>query len=233
MSPGQVRCGRLPHFRSKGDKRHPRIEGFLNVNVCSNSQSWKELSPMKLGPIQIVEPHMLTLDYPTGIHPGFQDIGQGLQSCLATNFENYWQSSKINEVDLIRNEWGQTYVGRSFLERRGRIMLDPKPHRRALPRGYTGYSYFAGNFYTYSEARQLWYCRLYAQFIVQQPKFQQLWNLHQAGQNIQIIGFDGRDVPITEESMQREMARVELPFGHELVICCLLTGLRPWEAKSS
>lgn len=55
------------------------------------------------------------------------------------------------------------------------------------------------------------------------------------GENIHILGFDGRDPasgisyeanPITYEILEREMYNQLVPFGHELIICGMLLKFR-------
>jgi hypothetical protein len=42
------------------------------------------------------------------------------------------------------------------------------------------------------------------------------------------LGYDGVDTEITEETMRYYYNDASKPFGHELVICCLLSGFTPW-----
>ena len=52
--------------------------GFKNINVCSNSRSWGQLSPMKLGPVEHDEKDENCDHMPP-----------------ALNLENLWQSNKV------------------------------------------------------------------------------------------------------------------------------------------
>jgi hypothetical protein len=69
-----VRCDKLPH-RFSGQK-WPHKEGWKNINVCSGSaQIFRELSPMKLGPIV------------------YDLSSEGKQGTLtALNLENCWRT---------------------------------------------------------------------------------------------------------------------------------------------
>lgn len=42
-----IRCGRIPHrFSKEENKSHPKIEGFVNINVTSgNRGKYSNLSP--------------------------------------------------------------------------------------------------------------------------------------------------------------------------------------------
>jgi len=230
-----VRCNRIVHFRSKEpNKKHPTIEGYKNINVTSGNSRWKALSPMVLGPIDVYEKIIPVRDAPTGIHPGFVQVGTD-QYCQATNLENYWQSSKIYNIDLDQPNLSvigcdpSSVLTRSFLERRALFMQDPKPHRRTVPKkkGYPVASYFDGSIFSYVQAR-IYYILLYEQLAQQTSAYWELVQMLQQGQNIQILGYDGRDVEPTVEAMTREMYSTDLPFGHELVLTCMLAGIRPW-----
>lgn len=235
-----VRCGKLPHFRGEGilhpdgtrSKKWPIIEGYHNVNVCSNGTTYKVLSPMLIGPFEVIEEKVVMEDYPKGIHPGFEECGE-YQCATAMNLENYWQGSKIFNVDVVNGE-----IEKTFFERRAKMMADPKPHRRALPKkvAYPVASYFNGQILTYVAAR-IYYITYYERLVRKKKEYQQLKErVSLAG--IQILGFDGRDPlsgkdygenPITYEILEREMYNPKLPFGHELVLCGMLLGMRPWK----
>ena len=105
MQRGKVRCGRIVHFRSKEpDKTHPTISNFINVNVTSANKKWGSLSPMKLGPFIVDEDfHRYPIEnpyYPDGLEPGFV-MNDGKQRATVTNLENYYQGSKVLDIDLI------------------------------------------------------------------------------------------------------------------------------------
>jgi hypothetical protein len=232
---GNVKCNRIIHFRSKEvdknglllSKVHPTIENYTNVNVCSNGPArWKPLSPMLLGPFFLEEKKIPIAWYPNGIHPGFVELNKNEQVAACTNFENCWQFSKVFDRDLDSNN----VVQRSFFERRAHGFSDVKPHRRALPKksGTPVAAYWNGLILTYLESRKI-YCAGYASLIINTPAYFDLVNFIHSGNNVQIIGFDGQDVDITPELMRKLYRDPVRPFGHELVLCCLLTGLAPWE----
>jgi hypothetical protein len=75
----------LPHYRAPKfvDKRWPLTEGFKNISVCSNSRTWGQLSPMKLGPVP---------------HDEVDENGKLMPPAL--NMENLWQATKVKELTL-------------------------------------------------------------------------------------------------------------------------------------
>lgn len=224
---GDVRCGKIEHFRSKADnKKHPVIPNYSNINVTSGTNSkWKALSPMKLGPFYLREHTVVTPWYPDGLHPGFALDNEGLQRLYCTNLENIWQGSKVYDIDLDSNR----LIGRSFYERRMKMAHDPKPHRRAIPKakGTPVCAYWDGHILPYLESR-LVYCELYSDLVMNTNEYQELVNKRNSGENLHIVGYDGRDLSSEYEDMRRACLDPTLPFGHELVLCCMLVGISPW-----
>jgi hypothetical protein len=143
-----------------------------------------------------------------------------------TNFENLWQGSKIYDIDLD----AAGVIQPSFYQRRAAMCADVKPHRRALPKsaGATCVgAYWDGQVLAYIPSR-VQYCSKYAQLVRTTPAYQRLEALVRGGTNVQIIGYDGRDVPVTAEAMRAAYLNPETPFGHELVLTCMLKGFTPW-----
>ena len=225
--PGNIRCNRIIHYRSKepGDKRHPTIPGYVNVNVTSGNSKWKGLSPMKIGPCTFKEIILPMTWYPSGIHPGFADNGDGYQVATSMNFENFWQGSKIMDVDLDASG----NIQPSFFERRAKMMRDPQPHRRALPKakGKPISAYFNGALYDYIQSRPI-YCDLYAAYASETPEYKELVRLRDSGVNLHIIGYDGLDTEVNEDTMMKAFLDPARPFGHELVLSCMLKDIAPW-----
>lgn len=229
-----IACDRIIHFRSREvdpntgepvSKVHPKKDGYIGVNVCSNSPAWKELSPMLLGPFTIMERRVPIEKYEDGVHPGFEAISEDHMVIHCTNLENFWQSSKCYNVDLDKNG----NITESFFLRRAAICADPKPHRRAMPKskGYPVTAYFNGQLFEYQRSRSI-YCHLYEMLIAESPHFLKLQKMIEEGKNILILGFDGQQLDVNEETLQAAYENTERPFGHELVICSLLYGYRPW-----
>jgi hypothetical protein len=171
--PGKIRANKLPHRLDKSikDKSWPKADGYKNIGVCSGSPGiFKELSPMKLGPIKHDE--------------------AGLPA--AKNLENLWQYSKVfsGDVDAKGN------ILPSWFARRKQGFSDPKPHRRAKklsPGEKTLYSYWKGEKLDYMEARRKIYCPLYAEYVVKTAAWTKLKEIMNDGYNIQILGYDGYD----------------------------------------
>ncbi len=226
---GQVRCGRIPHYRSQEvDKTHPKIPGFTNINVTSGNRKWRGLSPMILGPFRVIESRAVTPYYPDGLHPGFTAVpdNPNLQQAIAQNMENWWQYSKIYNVDL--NQEGE--IQPSFFQRRAEGFADPKPHRRAMPKkkGHVVAAYFDTQVYGYVPSRKF-YCSTYEFLVTRTPEYQELQNRLTQGENLHIVGYDGKDIPVTTENFRAAYLDPNWPFGHELVLTCLLAGIpKPW-----
>lgn len=224
---GNVKCNRIIHFRAKaseGSKKHPVIEGYLNVNATSGNQGkWGDLSPMKLGPFYLTERLQPLTYYPNGVHPGFEAYGDK-QRAFIYNLENAWQFSKVYDVDVINN-----VVQPSFFQRRAKGFADSSPHRRALPKAKATAvaAYWDGKLYDYLTSRY-YYCSMYEQLARLTSAYSELEQLYKSGVNLQILGYDGRDVEVTESSMKTAFIDTSCPFGHELVLCCMLKGYKPW-----
>lgn len=223
---GEVRCGKIPFYRDPNilDKTHPTIPGYININVTSGNATWKGLSPMKLGPFYLTEKIIPMTHYPTGILPGFEKVDDTNQRLLVQVFENIWQGSKVYAIDIVNGVLQQ-----SFFQRRANLAKDTQGHRRALPKkGNTVItSYWNGNLYDYIPSRKF-YCNIYASLVVNTPEYQRLQTMLAQGTNLHIIGYDGKDIPVTQNDMDVAIRDPTHPFGHELVLCCLLKGLSPW-----
>lgn len=239
---GSVRCGSIPGRFGSGNlqpdgtisKKHPQLPGFTNINVSSGGGRFKMLSPMKLGPFNVIERRAITPLHADGVHPGFRAINETHQQSIATNLENYHQGSKIYPQDVINGE-----IQESFYLRRAKMMADPKPHRRALPKsqGIPIAAYFDGYVLSYIPSR-IYYITYYSQLVQLRPEYAELVSMLNSGENLQILGFDGYDPesglpyganPITYKSLEIAMYNPNRPFGHELVLCGLLSGIRPWD----
>jgi hypothetical protein len=204
-SRGEVRVGKLPFFRGRsGDKTWPLIPGFKNVNVCSGAAGiYKELSPMKLGPICISD------NWTCG-------------KINVKNIENLWQYSKVWPGEEIED-----FPTTEFFERRKRGWADIKGHRH-VKKG-TGsnpniplYSFWKGEKLSYVEARKRIYCPIYSQLVVNTTAYRRLDNLLDKGYNIQILGYDGYDFINEGKTLKMCVDDASRPFGHELVLAALL-----------
>lgn len=223
---GRVACNRIVHFRAQGDKHHPILKDYININVTSASKKWGGLSPMKLGPFILAEELHPSDLYQSGVEPGFKRVGDE-QKARVEVFENYWQGSKIYDIDLNDDDT----IKVSFFNRRAKMFSDVKGHRRALPKaqGTVIAAYFNGEVFDYIESRY-YYCFYYSYLVQRTAVYQELVKMIDNGQNLQILGYDGQEYTnIDAETMYTAYLDPTYPFGHELVLCCLLMNLRPWE----
>lgn len=222
---GDVRCGRIVHYRStEPNKKHPTLPGFVNINVTSGGP-WKALSPMKIGPFSLVEPRVPMPAFPDGVHPGFVAISETEQQAVCQVFENYWQYSKVFDIDIAPDGT----IGPSFFRRRAQGFADPSGHRRAIPKkqGRPVAAYFNGEVLSYVPSRR-YYCNHFEALVQLRPEYQRLVQMRDQGTNLFILGYDGRDIPLTVDSVAAAYEDPTVPFGHELVIACMLKGLHPW-----
>jgi hypothetical protein len=73
---------------------------------------------------------------------------------------------------------------------------------------------------SYIQSRQF-YCNFYEQLASQQADFRHLKQKLIDGYNLQIVGYDGRSMAgVTAEQAYLDPSA---PFGHELVLYCMLT----------
>jgi hypothetical protein len=223
---GDIICNKIIHYRAQGDKHHPIKKDYVNINVTSASKKWGKLSPMKLGPFNLSEDLHLSELYSSGVEPGYKlSVDLTNQVARVNVFENYWQGSKIYDIDLDEDNQIQT----SFFLRRAKMYADTQGHRRALPKskGKAVAAYLNGDVLDYIESRY-YYCYYYAFLVQRTSEYKNLSEMLDNGQNLQIIGYDGIDIQINKEAMMQLYLDPKQPFGHELVLCCLLKGLSPW-----
>jgi hypothetical protein len=118
----------------------------------------------------------------------------------------------------------------SFFKRRQKLFESDIPKRRAVPKskGYVIAGFYNGQIMRYIESRKKIYCPMYAKLIKQTSEFKKLKKMHKNGQNLLIVGPDGRDIPMTYRSLKKAVNDPNHIFGHELVICCLLLGWEVW-----
>ena len=220
---GQVICSRM--FSE-------RVPGYLSVFPNFKQQNRQDglgcaaLSPKSLGPI---------VDMWPGLPP-------------AMTIEARHQGTKCFDFEAI--DGGQK-PGPLFYKRRDELftMRDPPRHKyghtkdqhlAALKKMGAVYSRDNRPLYsvmptedgsgevklTYAESRWF-YCTEYAALAPKTAQFQRLKRLLEEGTNLNIVGFDGH--PLGNKTMDEWYADESKPFGHELVLVCLLTGQAPWE----
>jgi hypothetical protein len=177
--------------------------GTLGLFDCSS------LSPMQLGPIN-----------------------------RAHNLENYYQFSKVFEDELSdevcncgNTELGKHYKpGPTFFAARHKAYNDPTPHRHKRRGKKPAYSWYIADdgtttCCTYIQSRWF-YCTLYESLAIKMPAFQRLKELYDDGTTkLEIFGYDA--FTPTEE-LYYHYCDGRRPFGHEMVLLCMLVGETPW-----
>jgi hypothetical protein len=147
------------------------------------------------------------------------------QQAIVNKFENYWQGPKIFNIDVVNN-----VIQKKFFERRAKMYSSDKAKRRAIPKtqGYPVAGMYNGIVMDYITSRKTIYCPVYEFLVRRTPEYKNLYNLALTGQNLLILGPDGRDIPINEESLISAVNDPNYIFGYELVLCSLLKGFKPW-----
>ena len=206
---GQLRCGKLTDYVP--------LEGFTVVNCCSTSkdQLYRQLSPMLLGPYT----------YETDTSTGDKDFHQPIH-----NLENFWQFSKVwDGEETFDKSTNQMIPSKVFFDRRAEGWADKKAHRWVKKGEKPLYAWWKGQKLDYMQARRTIYCPLYAEKVVQTEGYHKLEKMLECGYNLQIVGYDGYDYHAESMSLSDAFNDVSRPFGHELVLCGLLTNDFVWQ----
>lgn len=198
-----IRINKLPH-RFSGQK-WPKINGYVNINVTSSANGcWRELSPMLLGPIIYT--------------------GEGV-NITVKRFENLWQFSKVWPSDIDK-ETG--LPNKEWYFRRYEGWKSDKGVRYVKKGSKPIYSFWAGQKLSYIEARRIIYCPIYEALARRTNAFKKLKSMFDAGYKIQILGYDGYDVKVPDD-LHKCFLDESRPFGHELVLACMLVDVYPWK----
>lgn len=164
------------------------------------------LSPMSIGPINHGQP--------------------GLP--MALNLENFHQGNKVFSCET--NEKGD--ILSCFYDTRLKMYLDPIPHRHKETSKNVNVPLYSiwitkdskEKKMTYIQSRQF-YCHFYEQMVNQLDDFKKLEMMVANGYNIQICGYDGY---VISKSLMLHYLDNKFPFGHELVLYCMLQKIYPW-----
>lgn len=219
--PGKIRVLKIYIGSSVGD---PHVPGYTNYHVCKNRSAYHTVSPMLLGPV-------------------LDDNNKE----YALNIEDGWQCSKVwpfHFVDGDKNDdWLENWCEWS---RRGRFSGLAKRHRTPKSTGKKQetdeinpnkplFSYYQGKRMSYGEARKVMYCRWYAQLAVETDAFKDLYARYQSGEKMVLLDYDGLDrnnadqnVDLTPEKLRELIEDDSRPFGHGLVLACLLLNCHVW-----
>ena len=194
---GNVICCQL-----KMMKQPNYLKGYLNVFPNFRHQNRTDgfgcasLSPMSLGPVVIFNKE------------------------VAKNLENFHQGSKC--FDCETDKKGEP--SEVFFENQASFLADIIPHRHKFKSANkTKYFVWKDEFeklhkLNYIESRQF-YCNLYERLASETNDFQTLKSLIKNGTNIQLCGYDGREI----KDIEAEYLNQSKPFGHELCLFHMLT----------
>ena len=188
-----------------------RIEGYLLVFPNNRKTHQKlglhlgSLSPMQAGPV---------------IH--------NKKKCL--NLENFHQGNKVFDIEVDENK----KVLPIYFERRINIYNKIEAYRykfKAFKETLQNkgnvclYSMVPGDNtkYSYLQSRKF-YCKYYQELVGGNKQFKQLKDIIDEGTNICIYGYDARiiDNIITIKQINEWYKDTRQPFGHEMVLYCLL-----------
>jgi hypothetical protein len=205
----------------------PLAPGYLNVFPNNKHQNRQDgfgcasLSPMRLGPVDHKQP--------------------GLPQALS--IENYHQFNKLwpSEIDGAKNPTPAFYATQIA------GYNDPVPHRHkeqrspvagALTKNEPLFSVHKAHDgtelrYTYVQSRYF-YCKAYELLATRTKDFRTLCDKLAAGCNLVVCGYDAYPIDAARTRLQDYMD-ASRPFGHELVLYCLLTMRNspetyPWNA---
>jgi len=241
---GGVKCGKIER-----GKNHPSFPGFEKISAYSNGPKvWQPLSPFNLGPFSVTEKYNPYDQFENNNQLGwkyFHNEQGHVQTIIVLSFERYWQGGKVYPNDLIDPPqnfdhsvatFNGKILGPSFYQRRVDILTNPnrdkKDIRHPLPKKKYGLpiqGFYSGEFVDYITSRKKYYCPSYRYFAFNTPTYQELLKKHQNGENLLICGPDGLDTEITEQNMRELISNPKIIFGHELVLCCMLSNLLVWE----
>jgi hypothetical protein len=220
---GKIRCNKLPYRFSKGNKLWPNRRGYKNINVCSGStQIYKELSPMKLGPIKDIK---------------VVGFNKKIYKIEAKNLENLWQASKVWKSDLNsknqpKKEW---YIMRDRYYKDSKAYRHIKKSKTKKNVNIPLYSLWVNQNsekvekLSYLEARWKIYCPIYEDLVKNTKAFNDLKKLIDNGTNLQILGYDGYDYESQGKTLDECFDNDTVPFGHELALVSILKNDIPWK----
>ena len=171
-----------------------RETDLLVVNCCINNPSsdLSGLSPFVLGPCDLYGRHR------------------------AMRMENAWQFCKVYPAHADRDGNPGGYYW-SWAERGWN---DMRAHRYPMGRGTKPlYSLWDGEHLGYIEARKRIYVPLYAKLVVQTTAYRKLQLLHEGGDGLILLDWDGRHDPRPFSEILNDSTQI---MGHAFVLKALL-----------
>lgn len=202
---GEIFCQKIK-MRQKVPLRHGCWMIFPNRKHGNRKDGYgcPSLSPMVMGPVEHGQP---------GVP-------------VSLNIENYHQFNKCFdfEVNKLTNK-----IDQEFFDTRDHAYGDSVPHRHKVRNKIPLFSVHldatAGiKRYAYVESR-FFYCHWYEKIALQQPAFKLLKKQLESGYNLCICGYDAHD---PKPDMYEVYCDASKPFGHEMVLYCLLKKTYPW-----
>lgn len=174
-------------------------EGAQVINTTSRSDTWsKGLSPFFCGPCDLYDGH------------------------VALNVENAWQYSKVFEYYL--EEDGS--VGERYFKWAQEGWANPRAVRYPMEKGTVPlYSYWDGETYSYTEARQKIYIPLYSKAVQKTDAFEKLKKIYDAGGDLYLRDFDAHSLPPNTFNYWDLWNNPKIKVGHGYVLAMLLEGL--------
>lgn len=206
-----VICSKLKMFQSPGV-----IPGYTNIlpnfraRTSPTGIAMPALSPMLLGPVIHGQPNL----------PESQ------------NLENFHQFNKVFPLEVD----GQGNPLPVFFERQLAGYIDKKPHRHKFRSKVPLYSVIrhpSGELrkYGYLDSRYF-YCLHYERLVREKSELVNLRSMLSDGVKLHIVGYDGYVIPWSPSqdpaaTLYKCYLDTSKPFGHELVLCSLLTIKNP------
>jgi len=215
---GSITVSKMPMIKSP-----PRLNGYINVYPNYKHGNRKDglgmpsLSPKSLGPVNHVMPNLPPAESIENYH----------------QFAKFWDFELDPTTDLPTQEALEyriaAYQSRDPQRHKHSKDLLKKLSKNGNPNIPTYSLYYTRNGeprkYDYLQCRYF-YCHYYEQLAPLQPEFRELQEKLKDGYNINIVGYDGY-TPLPD-TMKMYLDTTK-PFGHEMVLYCLLIGERPWE----
>ena len=205
---------------------------WQTVNITTRSSAWgRALSPMFVGPVEL-----------PGVTP----------AATAANIESAWQYSKVYSVvqdtagrrrchldenlnptaawwEFARAGWAETrfsVTDPEFEKWKGVLRHPVSKLPDAKQKAQPAFVWWNGKRISYIEGRQAVYGKLYTDMIVKTEAFARLKGMADCGENIAMFDFDGTDHVGLGRSYESLLNDPSRPFGHGLLLCMLLEGVK-------